>query len=155
VPAINEKAAAGAGLSLRKQLEQHRQKAECASCHDKMDPLGFGLENYDALGRWRDQLHGEFIDAKGTLPSGEVYDGPHGLKTVLMARKQQIVRHLARKMAGFAFGRELNQFDNCVIDDAMKSLEKKGWRATILIETIATSYPFQHRFYPKSNQPEP
>ncbi len=152
VPALNEEAAAKpGGLSLRKQLEAHRTKAECASCHNKMDPLGFGLENYDVLGRWREELNGEPVDAKGTLPSGEVYEGPAGLKKVLMARKDQIMRHLARKMTGFAFGRELNKFDDCVIDDAMKSLEQNDWRATVLIETIAMSYPFQHRFYPKQN----
>ncbi len=154
VPALNESAAETTGLSLRKQLEQHRLKAECASCHDKMDPLGFGLENFDVLGRWRDQLHGAPLDTQGTLPSGETYEGPGGLKKVLMARKEKIVRHLARKMTGFAFGRELNKFDNCVIDDAMKALEKNAWRTSVLIETIAISYPFQHRFYPKLNQPE-
>jgi len=156
VPALNEAAAEKpGGLSLRKQLEQHRIKAECAACHDKMDPLGFGLENFDSLGRWRDELHGEPVEAKGTLPSGEVYEGPDGLKNVLLDRKEKIMRHLARKMTGFAFGRELNQFDNCVINDAMKALEQNDWRATVLIETIATSYPFQHRFYPKHEQIEP
>jgi hypothetical protein len=152
VPALSEEAASKpGGLSLRKQLEAHRSKAECATCHDKMDPLGFGMENFDALGRWRDELNGEPVDAKGTLPSGEVYDGPTGLKRLLMARKDQIIRHLARKMTGYAYGRELNKFDDCVIDEAMKSLEKNDWRATVLIETIAMSYPFEHRFYPKQN----
>ncbi len=152
VPTLNEAAAAEpGGLSLRKQLEQHRVKAECAACHDKMDPLGFGLENFDELGRWRDQLHGTPVDAKGTLPSGEVYEGPAGLKKVLLARKDGIMRHLARKMTGFAFGRELNQFDNCVIDEAMKALAQNDWRTDVLIETIATSYPFQHRFYARHN----
>lgn len=153
VPALNEEAAEKpGGLSLRKQLEQHRIKVECAACHDKMDPLGFGLENYDVLGRWRDELHGEPVEAKGTLPSGEVYDGPSGLKKILLARKEQIIRHLARKMTGFALGRELNKFDNCVIDDAMKALAQNDWRTDVLIETIAMSYPFQHRFYAKQNQ---
>ncbi len=154
VPALNERAAETAGLSLRQQLEQHRLKAECASCHDKMDPLGFGLENYDVLGRWRDHLQGTPLDTKGTLPSGEVYEGPAGLKQVLLARKEKIIRHLARKMTGFAFGRELNKFDDCVIDEAMKALAQNNWRTTVLIETIAMSYPFQHRFYPKLNAPE-
>lgn len=153
VPALNEAAAEQpGGVSLRKQLEQHRIKAECAACHDKMDPLGFGLENYDVLGRWRTELHGEPVDAKGTLPSGEAYEGPAGLKKVLLARKDKIMRHLARKMTGFAFGRELNQFDNCVIDDAMKALTQNDWRADVLVETIAMSYPFQHRFYVKQSQ---
>ncbi|MBE0542892.1 MAG: DUF1592 domain-containing protein [Verrucomicrobia bacterium] len=155
VPALDEKSAEQpGGLSLRKQLELHRVKAECAACHDRMDPLGFGLENFDLLGRWRDELHGEPVEAKGTLPSGEAYEGPDGLKKVLMARKDKIMRHLARKMTGFAFGRELNKFDNCVIDDAMTALANNDWRATVLIETIAMSYPFRHRFYPKHDQPE-
>lgn len=153
VPALNEAAAEQpGGLSLRKQLEQHRLKAECAACHDKMDPLGFGLENYDVLGRWRDELHHEPVEARGTLPSGESYDGPAGLKQVLLARKDKIIRHLTRKMTGFAFGRELNQFDNCVIDEAMKALAQNDWRADVLIETIAMSYPFQHRFYAKQTE---
>lgn len=154
VPALNEEAAVSHGLSLREQLEQHRVKAECAACHDKMDPLGFGLENFDNLGRWRTEMHGAPLDTKGTLPSGESYEGFTGLKQVLLARKEKIMRHLARKMTGFAFGRELNKFDDCVLDDAMKALEHNEWRASALIETIATSYPFQHRFYPKQDGPE-
>lgn len=155
VPALDDKAAESqAGLSLRKQLEQHRIKAECAACHDKMDPLGFGLENYDVLGRWREELHGERVDAKGVLPSGETYEGPDGLKKLLLGRKEKIMRHLARKMTGFAFGRELNKFDNCVIDEAMTALANNDWRATVLLETVAMSYPFRHRFYPKQDQPE-
>ena len=71
------------------------------------------------------------------------------MKKVLLERKEEIVRHLARKMTGYAFGRELNKFDNCVVDESMKALEANQWRATVLIETIAMSYPFQHRFYPK------
>ncbi|MEI2621311.1 MAG: DUF1588 domain-containing protein, partial [Candidatus Nanopelagicales bacterium] len=90
VPALDEKAAAApGGVSLRKQLEQHRLKAECAACHDKMDPLGFGLENFDALGRWRDDLNGQPLDTKGTLPSGEVYEGPGGLKRIAAGAQGQ------------------------------------------------------------------
>ena len=93
VPPLNEEAAARpGGLSVRKQLEAHRSKADCASCHDKMDPLGFGLENFDPLGRWRDELNGEPVDAKGTLPSGRVFEGPAGLKKVLLERKEEIVQ---------------------------------------------------------------
>jgi hypothetical protein len=155
VPALDDKAAEkDTGFSLRRQLEQHRLKAECAACHDKMDPLGFGLENYDVLGRWRDELHGAPVDARGTLPSGEAYEGPAGLKQILLARKEKIIRHLARKMTGFALGRELNKFDNCVMDEAMTALANNDWRATVLVETIAMSYPFHHRFYPKQDQPE-
>jgi hypothetical protein len=150
VPALNEDKMNTDGLTLRRQLEIHRENPDCAGCHDKMDPLGFGLENFDVMGRWRTEDHGNPLDTTGTLPSGETYQGPAGLKQVLLAQKQKIMRHLTRKMTGFALGRDLNKFDNCVIDTAMKALEQNDYRATVLIETIATSYPFQYRFYPKT-----
>lgn len=148
VPALEETVSKDAKLSLREQLELHRAKAECASCHDKMDPLGFSMENFDVLGRWRELDRDQPIDAKGTLPSGETVSGPRGLKDVLMQRKENVIRHLVRKMTGFAYGRELNKYDECVIDRAMKALEANDYRAWVLIEEIATSFPFLHRFYP-------
>ncbi len=143
--------AAEAPTSLRQQLEQHRADAACAACHDKMDPLGFGLENFDPIGRWRTAEAGHEIDARGTLPSGETFDGPDGLRQVLMARKDQVMRHLARKLTGFALGRELTRLDTCVIDSAMDALHNNDYRASALIESIALSFPFRHRFYPKSD----
>jgi hypothetical protein len=91
------------------------------------------------------------IDAQGKLSNGDTYKGPEGLKEVLMKRKEQVVRHLVRKMAGFAFGRELTRFDDCVIDRTMEALEKSEYHSSVLIEQIATSFPFGHRFYPKGN----
>jgi hypothetical protein len=150
VPALEEVSVADPA-SLREQLELHRSKSECAACHDRMDPLGFGLENFDVLGRWRETDQAGPIDARGTLPSGETYEGPDGLKEVLMDRKDKILRHLARKMTGFALGRELNKLDECVIDAAMEALEAHGYRATALVESIALSFPFRHRFHPKQD----
>jgi len=150
VPALEQNGDAGA-LSLREQLEKHRIKTECANCHDKMDPLGFGLENFDVLGRWRDTDHERPIDAQGTLPSGQTFTGPAGLKSLLMERKDDIIKHLVRKMTGYAFGRELNQFDQCVVDRTMEALQKNDYRASMLVEQIATSFPFRHRFYPKQD----
>ena len=150
VPALEEAEAATA-VSLRAQLEKHRLQAECAACHDKMDPLGFGLENFDVLGRWRDTDRGHPIDAQGTLPSGQSFTGPVGLKSLLMERKDDIMKHLVRKMTGYAFGRELNQFDQCVVDRTMETLQKNDYRAMVLVEQIATSFPFRHRFYPKQD----
>lgn len=151
VPALEESAAAATHESLRRQLEVHRANAECAACHDRMDPLGFGLENFDVLGRWRDTDRGQPIDAQGVLPSGQSFDGPEGLKRVLLAQKEKVLRHLARKLTGFALGRDLNKFDDCVIDQAMTALHAQNYRAFALIEAIATSFPFQHRFYPLPN----
>lgn len=149
VPPLEEKGQTADALSLRQQLERHRQNPDCASCHDRMDPLGFGLENFDNLGRWRDTDRGQPVDARGTLPSGQTFEGPAGLKSVLMARKDAVVRHLARKLTGFAFGRELNAFDQCVIDRALEMLQAQEYRASVLVEAIAASFPFQHRFHPK------
>jgi hypothetical protein len=150
VPALEESGSAET-VSLREQLEKHRTKTECAVCHDKIDPLGFGLENFDVLGRWRDADRGHPIDAQGTLPSGQSFTGPTGLKSLLMERKDDIMKHLVRKMTGYAFGRELNQFDQCVVDRTMEALQKNDYRASVLVEQIAASFPFRHRFYPKQD----
>lgn len=147
-PALEEHEKAA---TLREQLEVHRTKSECAVCHDKMDPLGFGLENFDALGRWRDKDRDQPIDARGTLPSGQTYAGPAGLKTVLLERKDTIVKQLTKKMTGYAFGRELNKFDDCVVDRALEALRQNDYRASVLVEHIAMSFPFRHRFYPKQD----
>lgn len=152
VPALETAAADAGQLSLREQLEKHRSKSECASCHNKMDPLGFGLENFDVLGRWREQDRGLPIDAAGTLPSGEKFTGPTGLKTVLLERKDAIMKHLVRKMTGFAYGRELNRFDNCAVNRTLEALQANEYRAIVMIEQIATSFPFRHRFYPKQKE---
>ncbi|MCC6491608.1 MAG: DUF1592 domain-containing protein [Pirellulales bacterium] len=135
-----------AGLSLREQLEAHRKRPECAACHQRMDPLGFGLECFDAVGRWRHHWAGEPIDASGQLPSGQSFSGPVELKQVLLARKDEFVRHLSRKMLGYALGRGLSQFDDCIVDDTMEALQASDYRSSALIETIVLSYPFQHRY---------
>jgi hypothetical protein len=136
-------------LSFRERLEKHRTKPECASCHQKMDPLGFGLENFDPIGRWRTQDDGRPVDALGQLPTGEKFDSPSQLKKVLMGRKDEVMVHLTRKMLGYALGRALNKFDTCVVDDSLLALRAGGYRASAMIETIVQSYPFQHRYAKK------
>lgn len=148
VPALEESGESSATtLTMRQRLEVHRQNPECASCHDRMDPLGFGLENFDAIGRWRSVDHDLPIDATGKLPSGESFDGPEQLKAVLLNRSAEFEKHFVRKLLGFALGRELNKFDMCVVDDCIKALKENGGRSRVLIEKIALSYPFQHRFF--------
>jgi hypothetical protein len=146
---LSEEAPEAGTQTLRQRLEKHRLSPDCASCHDRMDPLGFGLENFDVLGRWRTEDNGLPVDVAGTLPSGEKFQGAAGLKKVILARKDEVMRHLARKMLGYALGRALNKFDECVVDDAMKALKANGYRASALIETIALSYPFRHRYVKK------
>ncbi len=154
VPALEEAGPDNSAQTLRQRLELHRKQAECASCHNRMDPLGFGLENFDAIGRWRDSDAGLPIDSTGTLPSGETFQGPQELKASLMNRAGEFHRHFVRKMLGFALGRPLNKFDACVVDRCLKKLGENDYRAAILVEEIALSYPFQHRYYQKSDSQE-
>lgn len=148
VPALAEdETELQAASSLRERLEQHRTNPTCAACHQKLDPIGFGLENFDAVGRWRTHdSSGEPIDAGGKLPSGDEFSGPAELKDVLLQRKEDFIRRLARKMLGYALGRELNKFDECVIDDAVAALEENDYQSRALVAQIVLSYPFQHRY---------
>jgi hypothetical protein len=146
VPALEE-GQTGDSLSLRQRLEIHRKNPQCAACHNRMDPIGFGLENFDGLGRWRNTIDDVPIDASGKLPSGEAFRGPQQLKEVLLRRSGQFEQHLVKKMLGFALGRELNKFDQCVIEDCLKKLNSNDHRSRAIIETIVTSYPFQHRYF--------
>ena len=127
--------------SLRERLEKHRAKAECATCHSKMDPLGFALENFDGIGAWRD-LDGNFpIDPTGELPTGEAINGPAGLKKVLKSR-ETFIRALTEKMLTFALGRGLEYFDKCAVDDICKDLKANGHRFSALLSGVVNSKPF-------------
>jgi hypothetical protein len=130
-------------FSLRKQLEIHRQNAVCASCHRTMDQLGFGLENFDAVGRWRNK-DGQFeIDSSGELPGGAKFNGPLGLAKVLVKRRTEFVRCLTEKMLTFALGRELRVQDRCTVDKIVGHVETHDYRFSALINGIVTSDPFQ------------
>ncbi len=131
--------------SLRQRMEQHRRDPNCATCHERMDPLGFGLENYNAIGAWRDR-DGEYpIDPSGTLPSGQSFDGPKGLKAVLMAKKDAFVTNLIEKMLTYALGRGLESDDRCVVDKVAEAVAADGHKASRLMIAIVTSDPFQRR----------
>jgi hypothetical protein len=156
VPALEETSAVADSQTLRQRLEVHRQKPECASCHNRMDPLGFGLENFDGIGRWRESEGSLPIDSAGQLPSGETFSGPEQLKAVLLKRSDEFLQHFARKLLGFALGRELNKFDACVVESGVRRLKENGFQSHVLIEEIALSYPFQYRYYKKSEPvPDP
>ena len=147
VPALEENTAHTEGLTLRQRLDLHRQKAECASCHDRMDPLGFGLENFDGIGRWRETDNGLPVDNSGKLPSGDSFAGPNELKSVLMKRSGEFQQHFVRKILGFALGRQLNKFDQCIVETCVKKLSENELKSQVLIEEIALSYPFQYRYH--------
>jgi hypothetical protein len=146
VPPLAEDAHKVTAASLRQQLEEHRRNPDCAACHNRMDPLGFSMESFDVLGR----LRTEQIDTSGKLPSGETFNGPADLRQILLRRKDQIIRHLVKKLTGYALGRELNRFDECILRDAMKALAEQNYRPAAAIETIATAKAFRYRYYPPS-----
>ncbi len=135
-----------ANLTLRQRTELHRTDAVCANCHKILDPIGFGLENFDAIGRWRDQDDtGGSIDAAGELPGGKRFSSPKELKSIIAARKDDLARNLTEKLLAYALCRQLEGYDEIVVDHLMEATAKDGYRMETLIAEIATSYPFTHR----------
>jgi hypothetical protein len=145
VPELEEAHEGEAPKTLRERLMQHRQNPACASCHDRIDPIGFGMENYDVLGRWRTEDAGKPIDAKGVLPDGTAFDGPDELRKVLLARKNLFIRHLTSKLLGYALGRGLTLEDSCTVDAIVAELEKNEYKAQTLIQGIVMSVPFRYQ----------
>jgi hypothetical protein len=145
VPELEEKPDGPHHGTLRQRMEQHRQNPDCASCHSRMDPLGFGLENFNAVGAWREKDGEEPIDASGTLPDGATFDGPAGLRQVLLDKKEQFVRCLAEKMLTYALGRGLSYDDRCTVDDLVQKVEREEYRFSSLVLGIVESDAFQKR----------
>lgn len=131
--------------TLRQQMEQHRANPACATCHAKLDPLGLALENFDAIGAWRTVDNKLPIDASGTLPDGESFNGPADLKKVLLGKADQFRRCLAEKLLTYALGRGLEYYDKCVLDDIVRRLKNQGDRFSALILGIVESDAFQKR----------
>ena len=153
VPALERQASSDAPKSVREMLTQHRANAACATCHSRIDPLGFALENYDFIGRWRDQDGGKPIDDHGELPDGTAVSGPQGLKAALLDRKDLFVRNLTAKMLGYALGRGLTPQDSCTVDRIVAELRENDYRAQKLVELIVLSVPFQYQ-PPASGRPK-
>jgi len=131
--------------TFRQQLEAHRQKPECAACHQRMDPLGFGLENFDAIGRWRTEIGNQPVDASGTLVTGERFTGPAELKRLLLEAKRQFVRNLTEKMLAYALGRGLERYDFPTVKRLSETVLEHECRSSVLLTEIVKSYPFQYR----------
>ena len=131
--------------TMRERLVQHRADALCASCHSRIDPLGFALENYDALGRWRTEDAGKPIDSSGELPDGTKIDGPEQLKAALLERKSLFLRNLTSKMLGYALGRGLTLRDSCIVDNIVLDIERNDYKARGLVNAIVFSAPFRYQ----------
>ena len=144
VPLLEE--AAGAETkSVREQLEVHRANPTCASCHRNMDPLGFGLENYDAIGRWRD-TDGQFpVDASGTLPSGQRFASAAEMRSLLLLQLPQFSRTLTEKMLTYALRRGLKPYDRRTVETIHRAVAADGYHFRTLVHQIVKSLPFQAR----------
>jgi mono/diheme cytochrome c family protein len=129
--------------NFREKLALHATQANCAGCHARIDPLGFGLENFDAVGRFRPS--GGDVDATGKLPTGEKFDGPGELKRLLLERKDRFAMNMIEKMLVYALGRELQASDGVFVEKIAADSKKDGYRFSTLVLGIVNSYSFQHR----------
>ncbi|WP_246173589.1 DUF1592 domain-containing protein [Limnoglobus roseus] len=135
-----------ADLTQRQRTELHRSNTVCANCHKVMDPIGFGLENFDAIGRWREKDEsGGPIDAGGELPGGKKFSSPKELKAIIAERKEDLVRNVTEKLLAYALCRQLEGYDVTVVDRILEHLHEDDDRVQTMIVEVVTSYPFTHR----------
>ena len=133
-------------LSMRQRLAAHRTNAVCASCHRTIDPVGFSLENFNAVGQWRDfEVDGQAVDASGAVPGGGEFRGIDGLENALIARSELFVTTLTENLVTFALGRGVEYYDAPAVRKMVKDAEKDGYRFSSLILGIVKSVPFQMR----------
>ena len=146
VPELSEAKEVVLSGTLRQRMEQHRADPGCASCHARMDPIGFGMENFNAIGGWRNQ-DGKFsIDPAGKLVSGESFSGLKDLKKIIAeGKKEQFLRCLSEKTVTYALGRGLEFYDKCALDQIVKGMGKNNYHFSSLILEVAKSTPFQMR----------
>ena len=152
VPELEETVAVSPDLSFREQLAKHREDPNCAACHKVMDPLGLGLENFNAVGQWRETDKGHAIDASGALPTGESFAGPLELIRIISTRREQFKRTLAEKMMTYALGRGTKYYDKCTIDNCLLSMKERGDRFSVLVEGIVLSDPFLKKHSAEESQ---
>ena len=142
VPELDNSNAAGHSESVRELLVAHSASAACASCHQRIDPLGFAMERYDVLGRRRDTGEGIPLDVSGQLPDGTTFDGPQELKALLLDRKKLFLRNLAKRMLGYALGRGLTPADACAVETIVERVERDGYESWSLVRQVIRSAPF-------------
>jgi hypothetical protein len=144
VPALKDNTVSSS-LSVRERLAEHRANVACAGCHKLMDPVGFSLENFDAVGRWRDFEEGKPIDSTGGLPDGSRFQGVTGLESALRKRPEIFVGTLTEKLLTFALGRGVEPFDAPAVRKIVRDARTRDNRFSSLIVGVATSTPFQMR----------
>ncbi len=143
VPQLNEDKKIVASAPIRERMAQHRKDPVCASCHARMDPIGFGLESFDGIGAWR-LKDGNFpVDAHGELSGGQKFEGPQGLRALLKTRKDAFSRALSEKLLIYAIGRGLERTDKCFVDDIALETKKQNYKFSALVLSIVNSEPFR------------
>ncbi len=147
VPALDDNMVS-ASLPVRERLVQHRANAACASCHKSMDPVGFALENFDAVGRWRLAEEGAPVDASGGLPDGSQFTGVRGLEEALLKRPEIFVGTLTEKLFTFALGRGVEYYDGPAVRKVVRAARAADFRFSVIIGEIVNSDPFQKRSSP-------
>jgi len=146
IPALAERTDDGAALSMRDAMERHRANPACASCHAQMDPLGFALENFDAVGRWRARGESnDAIDASGVLPDGTSFEGPEGMRRALLREPQRFVATVTEKLMTYALGRNVEAYDMPAVRAIVRDAEHNDYRFSSIVLGIVRSTPFQMR----------
>ena len=143
VPALKDAGMDGAPRSLRDRMEVHRKNPVCASCHQRMDPIGFALENFDADGKWRMSSDGERIDAAASLPDGTRFEGVNGLRALVVSHQEDFVRTLSAKLLAYAIGRGLASYDQPAVRKIARDAVRHDYRWSSIITGIVTSTPFR------------
>jgi hypothetical protein len=150
VPSLKDDRNANA-LTMRQRMEQHRANPACASCHKLMDPLGFALENFDAVGKWRTTQGAMPIDASGELPDGTKFQGPSELRKILLSKREQFVDTVTEKLMTYALGRGIEYYDMPAIRKIVRDAAPADYRWSSIVLGIIQSTPFQMR---KSKSPK-
>jgi hypothetical protein len=145
VPGLPESGEGGKPATVRERLERHRQNALCATCHSQMDPLGFALENFDAIGRWRTHDAGAAVDASGALPGGSAFAGPMGLRDLLLSHQREFIATVTEKLMAYALGRAVTPRDRPAIRQIVREAAAQDYRWSAIIGGIVHSVPFQMR----------
>ena len=149
--AVSQAAASGKKATIREILEEHRKNPVCVSCHSRMDPLGFGLENFDAIGKWRDNYeNGREIDMEGTLFRKHPFHNVIEFKDAILAEKDRFTKGLAGHLLSFALARELGPADQIALDQIVETTANDGDRIQSLLQAIILSEPFLASASPKS-----
>jgi hypothetical protein len=158
VPALKENDEGGKPTTVRERMEQHRKNPVCASCHAQMDPIGFALDNFDAIGRWRtiDQEAQTAIDSSGVLVDGSKFNGPAEFRSLLLKRRVDFANTVVEKLLTYALGRGLESYDMPVVRQIMREVTPTNYRWSAIVAGIVQSAPFQSRLAaPSTVSPDP